>query len=87
MKMILIPGRSAKQGTSLNHGKLKEEYIETTSTLEMNPDDMQKLKLSDGDSVRLKNATGEALVKCIAKSQETYLLAWRLFLMDRHPVN
>ena len=67
MKMILIPGRSAKQGTSLNHGKLKEEYIETTSTLEMNPDDMQKLKLSDGDSVRLKNATGEALVKCIAK--------------------
>ena len=35
-KMMLIPGRSAKQGTSLNQGKLKEEYKEVTSTLEMN---------------------------------------------------
>ena len=67
MKMILIPGRSSKQGTSLNHGKLKEEYKEVTSTLEMNPDDMRKLKLHDGDSVRLKNEIGETIVKCIGK--------------------
>ena len=25
-KMILIPGRSKKQGTSLNEGKLKQNY-------------------------------------------------------------
>lgn len=67
MKMILIPGRSSKQGTSLNQGKLKAEYLEVTSTLEMNPDDMQKLKLVDGDSVRLSNPVGETVVKCIAK--------------------
>ena len=36
--MMLIPGRSSKQGTSLNKGKLKEEYLEVTSTLEMNKD-------------------------------------------------
>lgn len=67
MKMILIPGRSAKQGTTLNQGKLKDEYLAVTSTLEMNPDDMRDLKLEDGDSVRLSNAVGETVVKCIAK--------------------
>ncbi len=62
--MILIPGRSNKQGTSLNKGKLKEEYLEVTSTLEMNPDDMARLNLSDGDQVRLSNTIGEAFVHC-----------------------
>ena len=70
MKMILIPGRSSKQGTSLNQGKLKDEYKEVTSTLEMHPDDMQKLKLEDGDAVRLKNQVGETIVKCIGKKPE-----------------
>ncbi len=79
MKMILIPGRSAKQGTTLNQGKLKEEYLAVTSTLEMNPDDMRKLKLEDGDSVRLKNEVGETVVKCIAKKPED-LPAGTLFI-------
>ena len=70
MKMILIPGRSSKQGTSLNHGKLKDEYKEVTSTLEMNQDDMSKLNLVDGDTVRLKNEIGETIVKCIGKKPE-----------------
>ena len=41
--MMLIPGRSSKQGTSLNKGKLKEEYLEVTSTLEMNKDPQSAL--------------------------------------------
>jgi formylmethanofuran dehydrogenase subunit D len=69
-KMILVPVRSSKQGTSLNEGKLKEEYIKVTSTLEMNPDDMTKLKLVDGDEVRLRNEIGETIVRCIAKKPE-----------------
>lgn len=69
-KLILIPGRSTKQGTSLNHGKLKDEYIEVTSTLEMNQDDMDKMGLVDGDEVQLKNETGEAIVRCIGKKPE-----------------
>ena len=30
--MTLIAGRTSKQGTSLNAGKLKDEYIEVTTT-------------------------------------------------------
>ena len=69
-KMILIPGRSSKQGTSLNKGKLKEEYHEVTSTLEMNMDDMKRLGLVDGDEIRLKNEIGETKVRCLGKKPE-----------------
>ena len=68
--MMLIPGRSSKQGTSLNKGKLKEEYLEVTSTLEMNKDDMEKIGLVDGDKVRLSNEIGETIVSCIGKKPE-----------------
>ncbi|NOG59227.1 MAG: formylmethanofuran dehydrogenase [Proteobacteria bacterium] len=69
-KIILIPGRSSKQGTSLNQGKLKDEYIAVTSTLEMNQDDMDRLKLVDGDEVRLINDVGETIVRCLGKKPE-----------------
>ena len=66
-KMILVPGRSSKQGTSLNKGKLKEEYIDVTSTLEVNEDDMKRLGLENGDQVKLSNSIGQAIVSCISK--------------------
>lgn len=74
MKLILIPGRSSKQGTTLNQGKLKEDYLQITSTLEMHPDDMKSLNLEDGDSVKLSNQVGETTVKCIGKKPDDLLL-------------
>lgn len=77
--MILVPGRSSKQGTSLNKGKLKDEYLEVTSTVEINEDDMQRLGLENGDQVRLKNEIGEAIVSCVGK-KSTDLPAGMLFI-------
>ena len=68
--MILVPGRSSKQGTSLNKGKLKEEYLLVTSTLEMNSDDMHRLGFAEGDQVRLSNETGETVVSCKGRKPE-----------------
>jgi len=62
--MILIAGRSSRQGTSLNKGKLGDEYTAVTSTVEMNPADMARLGLADGDAVRLSNAVGQTVVRC-----------------------
>jgi formylmethanofuran dehydrogenase subunit D len=64
--LLLIAGRSSRQGTALNKGKLKSEYIEVTSALEMHPADMERLQLHDGDSVRLSNEIGSSVVKCRA---------------------
>ena len=65
--MLLIPGRTTKQGTSLNAGKLKDEYLTITSTVEMNEDDMRSMELEKGDAVRLTSPEGEVVVTCTPK--------------------
>jgi len=77
--MILIAGRSSRQGTSLNKGKLGDEYTAVTSTVEMNPADMARLGLADGDAVRLSNAVGQTVVRCQATKPDD-LPAGVLFL-------
>ncbi|MGR9073904.1 MAG: flavodoxin domain-containing protein, partial [Gammaproteobacteria bacterium] len=63
--MTLIPVRTSRQGTSLNAGKLKADYRDETSTVEMHRDDMARLGLQKGDKVRLRSENGaEAVVKC-----------------------
>ncbi|MEJ2762101.1 MAG: molybdopterin dinucleotide binding domain-containing protein [Gammaproteobacteria bacterium] len=65
--MLLIAGRSSKQGTSLNKGKLKEEYLQITSMAEFNEEDMAKLGLEEGDRIRLYNRVGETVVTVVKK--------------------
>ncbi|MFQ5731429.1 MAG: molybdopterin dinucleotide binding domain-containing protein [Planctomycetaceae bacterium] len=67
---ILIPGRTAKQGTTLNEGKQTDAYKAETQTLKMNPDDMQRLRLAEGDSVRMWNDTGDVTVPVASGKDE-----------------
>lgn len=63
--MTLIPVRTSKQGTSLNAGKLKKNYRNETSTIELYRDDMTEFGLQKGDKVKLKAENGiEAIVTC-----------------------
>ena len=65
LTMTLVPVRTTKQGTSLNTGKLKEDYQTETTTVEIHTDDMAKLGVSKGDQVRLRSQTGEEVkVSC-----------------------
>jgi len=68
--MTLIAGRTSKQGTSLKAGKLKDDYISVTSTVEMNAEDMARLGLEDGDRVRLTSAAGETVLTCLGRKPE-----------------
>jgi formylmethanofuran dehydrogenase subunit D len=63
-KLILIAGRSLKQGTGMNIGKESAEYQQAVTTMEMNRDDMARYGLQDGDPVKVKAAGGEAVVHC-----------------------
>jgi sulfite reductase (NADPH) flavoprotein alpha-component len=66
--MLLVPVRTSRQGVSLNIGKLKAEYQDETSTVEMHADDMAKLGLQKGDKIRLRAPNGNAItVKCKAQ--------------------
>jgi formylmethanofuran dehydrogenase subunit D len=56
---ILIPGRTSKQGCGISEGKFRDDYQAEITTLQMAPDDMQRLDLKVGDRVRLTSADGK----------------------------
>ena len=69
--MLLVPVRTSRQGVTLNVGKLKPDYQDETSTVEMHAEDMARLGLQKGDHVRLRAANGNAiLVKCKVQKGE-----------------
>jgi formylmethanofuran dehydrogenase subunit D len=83
--MTLIGGRSSKQGTSLCAGKLGAEYIQLTSTVEMNVEDMARLGLRNDSRVRLRTPTGEAILRC--KGRETKDLPPGILFMAYGPLS
>ncbi|MGH8559070.1 MAG: assimilatory sulfite reductase (NADPH) flavoprotein subunit [Methylococcales bacterium] len=63
--MTLVPVRTSRQGASLNAGKLKSEYKDETSTVELHVNDMVRLGLTKGDKIRMRSPGGsEAIVNC-----------------------
>ena len=63
---ILIPGRTSRQGTTLNEGKLTKGYMEETSTLFVSPEDMARLGIKNGGKVRLRSPQGTIEIACQA---------------------
>ena len=64
LKVTLITGRSTRQGTGISSGKDHSEYREATGVIDLNPADMARTGLKDGDPVRLKSGYGSADVRC-----------------------
>ncbi|MFH0916483.1 MAG: molybdopterin dinucleotide binding domain-containing protein [bacterium] len=58
-RLTLITGRTRDQAIGLHRGKSSPEYVRATTFVEMNPEDMARLKVEDGGSVRLRTAAGE----------------------------
>ena len=63
-KLILITGRSLKQGTGLNTGKESADYQEVVSTLELNPEDMERIGVQDGETVKVSASGGAITAQC-----------------------
>jgi formylmethanofuran dehydrogenase subunit D len=61
---ILIPGRTSKQGVTLNEGKYTDGYLEEINTLQISPEDMERLHFENGDNIRMWNDFGEVVVPC-----------------------
>lgn len=53
---ILITGRTRKQADGLHKGKDSEAYRSATALVEMNPEDMARLSIEEGQVVRLRTA-------------------------------
>lgn len=64
MKVILISGRTTKQGTSLEMGKTSEEYSDNVALIMMNENDMEKIGVKEGEHVEVRTKFGSAVVRC-----------------------
>ena len=62
--LILISGRSTRQGVGISAGKCHPEYQEATNTIELNPSDMERSGLNDGALVRIISENGSVNVRC-----------------------
>ena len=67
---ILIPGRTSKQGCGISEGKFEENYQREINTLQVAPEDMERLELVAGDRVRLSNETGQIEVAVIGAKKD-----------------
>jgi formylmethanofuran dehydrogenase subunit D len=63
-KLTLITGRSTKQGAGISSGKEHQDYKEATRILDMNPGDMERAGLTDGDTARITTELGSVDVTC-----------------------
>ena len=61
---MLNPSRTAKQGAQINVGKESEEYKAIVNTITMRQSDMESMGISQGDSIRVRTAHGEATFQC-----------------------
>ena len=68
-EFLLIPGRTTRQGTSMNEGKTTAGYTDEVNAVQLNEADMARLGLSDGDRVRLTSAWGTVEVACRAATK------------------
>ncbi len=68
---ILIPGRTSKQGCGISEGKFQDNYQSEINTLQVSPQDMDRLGLAEGDRVRLVSEDGQVdvAVKPAAKDE------------------
>jgi len=67
---ILIPGRTSKQGTSLNEVNYTRNYKDEINTLKINPGDMERLSIGEGDRVKMWNEHGAVVVPCLSGKEE-----------------
>lgn len=63
---VLIPGRTAKQGSGISEGKFRESYQSEIQTLMVSPHDMKQLGLNHGDRVRVTSPQGQVEVAVAA---------------------
>ena len=53
-KFLLITGRTSKQAVGMHKGKNSQAYLTAVTRADMNGEDMARLDIKDGQTVRLK---------------------------------
>ena len=69
LNATLITGRTTSQGTARHGKKTQNEYVESAAICELDPEDIEKLKIKEGDTVRIKTNYGAVTVRVVISTQ------------------
>lgn len=64
LSLILVSGRSTKQGVGISAGKEGQEYRDATQAVELNASDMDSAGLAEGSRVKIVSGNGSVEVRC-----------------------
>lgn len=64
MKIVLLSGRTTKQGVTAEIGKTSDDYLQNVALIQLNQKTMEQLGAADGDAVEVTTANGSAVVSC-----------------------
>jgi formylmethanofuran dehydrogenase subunit D len=67
--VILITGRTIAQGATRDGRKILKDYVESAAICELDPEDLGKLKIKEGDIVRVKTNYGTVVVRAAVSNQ------------------
>jgi formylmethanofuran dehydrogenase subunit D len=62
--MILVTGRTTRQGVASEIGKGSDDYFGSVAVVFLTKKDMEMLSFQSGDNVELKSAHGSVVVRC-----------------------
>lgn len=72
MEVTLITCRSIAQGEAMESGKEHDAYTASTAVCELDPRDMEKLGIREGDTLKISTDSGEVHVKAVKSTQEPH---------------
>jgi formylmethanofuran dehydrogenase subunit D len=65
LNVSLLTGRTLRQGQGKEYGKLSERYLRSVATCEIDPEDLKKLGLKEGQSVKVTTDYGSVVLRAV----------------------
>jgi len=65
LEVSLLTGRTIDQGRGKELGKLSEEYWESVTICEMDPDDIERIGAKENENVRITTAFGSTILRIV----------------------
>jgi len=65
LKVLLLTGRTLRQGQGKEYGKLSERYWKSVAICEIDPDDLKKLGLKENSPVKITTDYGSVVVRAV----------------------
>lgn len=63
LEIVLLTGRTRRQGVGLEAGKLSDIYHEATTQIRLDANDLERLKIEAGDTVEVTTEFGSVVLR------------------------